>query len=93
MARFPVFKVTDEADAQHLLIPYLYTVSQHCAAFMVYAPLPHTMRAGLPVGAWFDDLPLSTQRETTTIFDGLLAQVLRAKQSGLMDWPELLYIL
>ena len=90
--RFPHFDA-GEKDLRPYLIPYLYQVSQHCASFAIYAPPPHTLRAGSNIGAWFSFLPPYTKRQATAIFDGLIAQALRSKYSGLVTHPELVSLL
>ena len=92
ISRFPYFNA-GEKDLRPYLIPYLYQVSQHCASFSIYAPPPHTLRAGSNIGAWFPFLPAYTKRQVTAVFDGLIAQALRSKYSGLVTHPELVSLL
>ena len=52
--------------------------------FNVYVPPLHTLRDGVPLGVWFEELPLWVQVETQNSFSGMLAACLKGKSAGLL---------
>ena len=89
MYRFPQFPEEDGPGFRHHIIPFLYQVTQHCVAFSVYVPPPHTLRPGDKLGVWHDELPIWTQRQIPSTFNNLLAQAFRQKSTNLSTHKRL----
>ena len=89
MNRFPQFPEDDGPGFWHHIIPFLYQVTQHCVAFSIYVPPPHTLRPGDKLGAWYPELPILTQRQIPSTFNNILAQALRQKQTHLVSHKRL----
>jgi Zinc knuckle len=62
---------------------------RYLMSYGIYLPPAHTLRANLPLGIWFSDLPYWLQQDVQNTLAGLLITFLKSKYSGLTSDPKL----
>ena len=80
-SNFPAFDGGGDAIT---VTDYYGRVVRYAMNFNVYVPPLHTLRDGVPLGVWFEELPLWVQVETQNSFSGMLAACLKGKSAGLL---------
>jgi hypothetical protein len=84
---FPTLSST--GDLRVILLPYLTSLVSYCSGFGIFLPPPQTVQSDLPVGTWFEKLPLHVKHAAESVFSGILATEFKKKSTGLVTHSSL----